>query len=53
MVDIDLLARLKKENTHLKQQLTYQSNDILSESQLRIRVNRTIDQHETINSDKF
>ena len=30
LVDMDLLGRLKKENTHLKQQLTYQSNDMVS-----------------------
>jgi|JI9StandDraft_2_1071091.scaffolds.fasta_scaffold582357_1 hypothetical protein len=47
------MSRLKRENTHLKQQLTFQSNDILSESQIRLKPNglNTINQHDTINSD--
>ena len=55
MMDLDMLSKLKKENTHLRQQLTYQSNDILSDSQIRVRnINhhRTVEQHETITSDK-
>jgi hypothetical protein len=53
LVDIDLLSKLKKENSHLRQQLTFQSNDVLSDSQVRIRsMKGTIEQHETINSDK-
>ena len=39
----------------MRQQLTFQNNDILSDSQIRVRninQHRTIDQHETITSDK-
>lgn len=55
MMDLDMLSKLKKENTHLRQQLTYQNNDILSDSQIRVRSinhHRTVDQHETITSEK-
>lgn len=47
------MNKLKRENTHLKQQITFHSNDVLSDSQIRIRPRgfNTIDQ-ETINSDK-
>ena len=48
MMDLDMLSKLKRENTHLRQQLTYQHNDILSDSQIRVRntnQHRTIDQH--------
>lgn len=47
------MSKLKRENTHLKQQITFHSNDVLSESQIRIRPRgfNTIDQ-ETINSEK-
>ena len=56
MIDIDMLAKLKKENSHLRQQITFQSNDVLSDSKIRMRnveQHRTIDHHhETITSEK-
>lgn len=48
MVDMDLMNRLKKENTNLKHQLIVHSNDILSDSQVRLKSQNglnTIDQH--------
>lgn len=44
IVDKGLLEKLKKENIQLKQQLTYQKNDVLlSDSFLQKMPSRTVD----------